>query len=101
MPFTVTNIIDGNTIQVAGWKWGDFRGTKVKIAGYSFNGKDSNYNSFAKNRLEKLILGKEIELLNVVKAEKGIGVKDDIIYCSVLFNGVNIAQYFPELRTSV
>jgi len=100
MPFTVTHIIDGNTIQVTGWKWGEFRGSKVKIMGYSFNGKGVNYNLLAKNRLENLILNKEIELQNVIRAEKSILLQDDIIYCSVFFNGVDISQYFPELRPS-
>lgn len=94
MAFVVTNIIDGNTIEVQGWKWVDYKGRIVKIAGYNVS---SQYDSFAKKKLITLLEGKEIELKKVIKAEKRDGDNNDVIYCSVYLNDVDIAQYFPEL----
>jgi hypothetical protein len=95
--FTVIDIIDGNTIKVTGWEWGKYAGTKVKIHGYNIKGND--HNSFAKSKLQILLKDKQVELKNVVSAEKGAGEKDDIITCSVFLNDIDISQYFPELTT--
>ena len=92
--FKITDIIDGNTIQVEGWKWGDFRGKRVRIQGYNITGQDKQ--SFAKMKLETLLNGEQIELKNVVTADKGES-GDDLLYCSVFLNDIDISQYFPEL----
>ena len=98
--FRVTEIIDGNTIRVAGWVWsaGSYQGTKVKIAGYTTSPASTEYGMLLKNRLTNLLLGKDVELKNVTKADKGIVQKDDILYCSVYLNDVDISKYFPELK---
>jgi hypothetical protein len=95
--FNVTDIIDGNIIAVAGWQWNGYEGKKVKIAGYNIKGSETN--SFAKSKLQILLKDKQVELKNVVGAEKGIAEKDDIITCSVFLNDIDISQYFPELTT--
>lgn len=96
--FKVTNIIDGNTITVDGWKWNNYTGKSVKIVGYNVNGE--NQNTFAKSKLEILLKEKSIELKNVQKAEFSIPPGNDTIYCEVFLNDINIAQYFPELTTT-
>lgn len=94
--FKVTNIIDGCTIEVAGWAWGDYAGKVVKIQGYTI--KDEKHNSFAKGKLQILLNGKMVELKNVVRAEKQSGDNSDILYCSVYLNDIDISMYFPELK---
>jgi len=96
--FRVTDIIDGNTIKVAGWKWSTYLGSKVKILGYEPSPPNTEYGMLLKNRLTTLLLGKDVELKNVVKAEKGNGDNDDLIYCYVYLNDVDISKYFPELK---
>lgn len=97
--FSVTNIINGNTIAVSGWTWkGEYSGTKVIISGYDI--KNGDYDPIAKNKLEILLRDKQVELKNVIKAEKSNTSGDDTIYCSVYLNDIDISQYFPELKTS-
>lgn len=86
--FKVTDIINGNTIEVEGWVWKEFEGTKVVIQGY-----EVKEEKFAQSILKTLILGKEVELKKVVKVDKGDEIKGDIVYCSVFLNEVDIANY--------
>jgi hypothetical protein len=97
MAFNVTKIIDGATIEVGGWKWGDSgKGNIVRINELSSVRSDPTYNSIAKSKLESLIKDKSVDL---VKAEKIETLGDQsILYCSVNLQGINIAEYFPELR---
>ena len=93
--FKVTNIIDGTTIEVVGWAWGDYAGRLVKVEGYTI--KDPQHEAFAKGKLNILLNDKMVELKNVIRAEKRQGDNNDIIHCSVFLNDIDIAQYFPEL----
>jgi hypothetical protein len=93
--FKVTNIIDGNTIEVAGWQWGDYAGKLIKVADYKISPK---YNDFAKSKLMTLILGKEVELKNPTDVTKGTEPNSDVLHCSIFLNEVNISLYFPELQ---
>jgi hypothetical protein len=95
--FTVTDIIDGNTIRVSGWSWNNLEGERVRIAG--FNPQGADYIAFAKNKLQTLLKDKKVELKNVISSEKGTKEKDDLITCSVYLNDIDISQYFPELKT--
>jgi hypothetical protein len=97
MAFNVTNIIDGKTIEVGGWRWDNFVGTKVRIV--SFDITNHELDEFAKSKLTLLLLNKSVDLVNPTKAEKGIGEKNDTLYCTVLLDGVNIVQYFPEISS--
>lgn len=93
--FQVIDIVDGNTIKVSGWKWGNFEGQIVKIAGFTVKG--AEYNAFAKGKLTTLLKDKQVDLKNVITAEKGTSDKNDVITCSVYLNDLNISQYFPEI----
>ena len=96
MSFRVTNIIDGNTIEVAGWQWQNVSGTKVKILGYTVN--DDQYDRLAKSRLITLLLNKEVDLRNATKIEHRETPAEATIYCAVFLNEVDISNYFPELK---
>lgn len=95
--FKVKNIIDANTIEVTGWKWNDgeqeYAGKLVKIANFNVV---KGYESIAESRLKTLIYDKTVELKGVQKVEKGSQEKNDIVYCSVYLNDIDIKQYFPE-----
>jgi hypothetical protein len=97
MEFKVLDILDSNTIHVDGWNWGEeFSGTKVKINELLLNVIDVN---FTKSKLEILLNNKNIELVSPTNIDKGKNKSgDDIIYCSVQLNGINIEVYFPELK---
>lgn len=95
--FKVLNIIDGNTIETDGWKWGeDYAGKNVRIAGYKIS--DQQHNDFAKRKLIVLLEGKSVELRNPSDPSKGTGTGSDLVTASVYLNDVDIAQYFPELK---
>lgn len=97
--FKVLNIVDGNTIETDGWKWGeDYAGTRVKIAGYKVSG--TEHVALAKRRLQILLEGKSVELRNPTDAVKGPTNNSDVVTAAVYLNDVDIAQYFPELKTA-
>ena len=97
MAFRVTNIIDGETIQVAGWKWQDVSGTRVKITGYTINPNDPQFGNLAKSRLTTLLSGKDVDLRNPIKIDSSDNL-GPTINCSVFLNDIDVANYFPELR---
>lgn len=92
--FKVTEIINGNTVEVGGWTWGELKGKKVKIRGYEV---DSNSDIFAKNKLEVLLKNKEIELRSPVSLIADSKEGDPTIMCTVVLNEIDVSQYFPEL----
>lgn len=95
--FKIISIVNGNTIETEGWKWGeDYEGKLVKIAGYKIDSKEQD--AFAKRKLEVLLLGKSVELRGPLEAVKGINENEDIVTASVYLNEVDISQYFPELK---
>lgn len=104
--FSIKRIVNGNTIQVTNsWIWADKKGSYVRILGYDIN---SQNDGFAAGKLRTLFgENAAIELKNPKKVE-GAGLMllgsldappDNILYCSVYLNEVDIAQYFPELKT--
>ena len=93
--FKVTDIIDGNTIEVSPqWKWNDKIGNVVKVLGYPTP--DEQTTPFVKNKLSTLILNKDIDLKNPTT----ININNQIL-AYVYLNGINIASYFPELKSVV
>lgn len=90
--FKVTKIYDGNTFEVEGWKWNDYSGKFVRAAGYSTPNMRQEFNFLPKQKLERLILYKTIELGNVHNLSNGV------LTCEVFINGVNLSDYFPEYR---
>lgn len=92
--FTVSQIIDGDTfIVLNGWQWNDNAGDRVRPTGYDAPELPSLAGYKAKQKLERLILNKEVELGNVATIDRGR------LVCDVFFNGHNLADYFPDYRT--
>lgn len=95
--FKVENIIDGVTLQVEGWKGGEsYQGKLVKIQGYDV---PSNYQEYVKQKLIDLLKDKSVELKNVLKYEKGSGEKNDVVFCRVFLDEIDISTYFSELKS--
>jgi len=93
LAFKVTNVIDGNTLEVSPpWKWNDQSGIRVKAAGYTTPEEGQIGHQVAKKRLRTLLSGKETELKNFVDIDY------DRLVCNVYFNGKNLADYFPEYK---
>ncbi|OJX52727.1 MAG: hypothetical protein BGO88_12950 [Flavobacterium sp. 38-13] len=93
--FHVIEIIDGSTIKVPSWKYGEERGQLVRIHGYSVP-TDPIYQTYVKKKLESLLKDKFVELkraLGIEKNNKG----ENIIRCSVYLNEIDISTYFREL----
>jgi hypothetical protein len=86
--FIVIKVFDGDTLEVnPKWEWNNMNGKFVKIT----NQLKIN-DSFLFTRLVTLLTSKEVELKNPSK------VIGEVIYCYVFLDGVNIANYFPELQ---
>jgi hypothetical protein len=88
--FKVIKVFDGNTFQVEGWNFQGQSGVYVKAAGY--NAPKEAFSFLPKQRLERLILYKYVELGNVYS------VGSRILYCDVFLNGSNLSNYFPEYK---
>ncbi len=87
MTFTVSEIVDGDTFKVSeNWEFDGKAGDRVRPAGYDTPEEDEIGYDEATERLEALILDKEVELRNPIK----------ISYGRLLCDGVNLAEYFPE-----
>lgn len=91
MAFKVIEVIDGDTFRVSpNWKWNDEKGDIVRPNGYNTPEKGEVGYESTKNKLERLILGKNVELKNVIKLTYGR------LLCDVYIGGENLASYFPE-----
>jgi endonuclease YncB( thermonuclease family) len=88
--FTVKQIIDGDTFEVnPGWKWQQHTGERVRPTGYDTPEMNTLAGQMAKDRLEKLILGKQVELGSAYKVDRGR------LVCDVFFKGKKLEEYFP------
>jgi endonuclease YncB( thermonuclease family) len=93
MAFKVTNVIDGDTFEVSPeWKWDDHTGSVVRPNGYNTPEQGEEGYQEAKDKLTRLILGKDVELKNAVSITYGR------LLCDVYYNGKNLADYFPEYQ---
>jgi hypothetical protein len=93
--FQVTDVINGNTIKVPGWKYGEDRGSLVKIFGYMVPF-DPALTEYLKVKLTTLLKDKSVELRRVVAIEK---INDEnVLHCSVYLNEIDIATYFREFN---
>lgn len=92
--FTVTQVIDGDTFDVTPkWQWNNQTGDRVRPTGYDAPEIDQPGGAAAKAKLERLVLGKQVELRNAATIDRGR------LVCDVLLDGRNLADYFPEFRT--
>ena len=90
----VVEVIDGDTFRVyPRWRWNNKEGEVVRPRGYDAPEKGEPGYYEAKAKLEKLILGKNVDLRNPV------GVTYGRLLCDVYINGKNLADYFPEYET--
>jgi len=89
----VTKVIDGDTFEIKkGWEWNEQKGNLVRPTGYDTPEKGQPGYEKAKEKLTKLILGKIIEIKSAETIDHGR------LVCSVIFNGKNLADYFPEYK---
>ena len=91
MSFKVTRVIDGDTFMVKpNWKWDKQEGDIVRPNGYNTPEQEQPGYQAAKNKLTRLIFGKEVELGNPIK------VTYNRLLCDVYYQDKNLADYFPE-----
>jgi len=87
--FTVSKVIDGDTFEVSGgWKWNGQAGTRVRPTGYDAPELHAPGGQAAKRKLERLILGKQVELRTAHKVDRGR------LVCDVYVQGRNLADCF-------
>jgi len=89
--FKVTEIIDGNTFRISpGWKWNDKKGNTIRPMGYDTPEKGSPGYQKTKEKLEQLLLDKEVELKNPIK------LSYNRLLCDVFIDNHNLKDFFPE-----
>jgi len=87
--FTVTEVVDGDTIDVTpSWRWEGQTGSRVRPTGYDAPELTAAGGMAAKNKLERLISGRQVELGAAYKVDRGR------LVCDVSLNGRNLADYF-------
>lgn len=94
MKYKIIEIIDGDTFKVSPeWKWNAHTsGTLVRLNGYNAPEKDQEGYREAKEKLENLILNKEVELKNPIR------VTDGRLLCDVYYEEKNLTEHLPEYK---
>jgi len=91
--FNVTTIVDGDTFDVSpSWKWDNQTGERVRPTGYDAPELPSQAGQSAKEKLSRLIGGRQVEIGNAYKVDRGR------LVCDVFLNGRSLADYFPEFK---
>jgi endonuclease YncB( thermonuclease family) len=91
--FTVTSIIDGDTFEVCPqWKWNSQTGSRVRPSGYDAPELHAFGGQIAKNRLSKLIHGKQVDIRNAQRVDRGR------LVCEVHFRNKNLADLFAAYQ---
>lgn len=94
MSFKVTRVIDGDTFEVSPrWNWNNQTGDTVRANGYDAPERGQPGYQEAKEKLERLILNKSVELKNPIKITYGR------LLCDVYIGGRNLADFFPEYQS--
>lgn len=89
--FKVIAVIDGDTFDVTpNWQCNGSPGNRVRPIGYDAPELHEPGGLAAKQKLERLILGKMVSLGTAHRIDRGR------LVCEVYFNGRNLADYFPE-----
>jgi endonuclease YncB( thermonuclease family) len=95
MSFTVIKVINGNTFEVSPhWNWNNQAGTVVKANGYDVPKEGEPGFEAAKDKLEKLLLNEQVELVKPLKLPSGRLLAD------VEYSGLNLTDYFYEYKIS-
>ena len=90
--FTVEAVVDGNTVIISPpWKLDDQTGDTIRATGYN-PPKSGSAAIKAEQKLSIMIQNKQIELAEPHGIERGK------LVCDVYFNGINLADYFPEYK---
>lgn len=93
MAFRVVEVIDGDTFRVSPpWQWQGRRGDIVRVLGYDAPEEGEPGYWEAKDKLTRLIFGKEVELRDPVRITYGR------LLCEVYVGGRNLADFFPEYQ---
>jgi endonuclease YncB( thermonuclease family) len=91
MPFTVIRVITGDTFEVSPhWDRNDRTGSVVKANGYDAPKQDEPGCQAAKEKLEKLLINEQVELLEPLVLPSGRLLAD------VIYNGRNLTDYFRK-----
>jgi len=87
--FVVTSVVDGDTFDVSPqWRWNGSQGNRVRPTGYDAPELHAPGGQAAKEKLARLILGKQVDLRAACRIDHGR------IVCDVYFQGRNLADYF-------
>ena len=88
---TVTEIVDGDTFKISpGWKWNNNKGDTIRPTGYDTPERGEEGFEETTERLQQLILGKEVELGNPIR------MSYHRLLVDVFFEGKHLREYFPE-----
>lgn len=91
--FTVAAIIDGDTFEISPqWNWSNQTGSRVRPTGYDAPEIYTYGGQAVKDKLSRLIYGKQVELRKAYKIDRGR------LVCDVFFQNKNLADYFPEYQ---
>lgn len=87
MSFNVKEVIDGDTFDVIpGWEWDGKKGDRVRIADFDATELNKWGVKSAKQKLQDLAEGEEVELKNAVNISYGR------LVCDVYYNGQDIKE---------
>ena len=90
--FTVEAVVDGNTLIISPpWKLDNETGDTIRATGYN-PPKSGSEGMKAEQKLSIMVQNKQIELAEPKGVERGK------LICDVYFNGINIADHFPEYK---
>lgn len=91
--FQAIGVIDGDTFDVSPqWKWNGQTGSRVRPTGYDAPELQAYGGQAAKERLTRLILGKNVDLGAAYRIDRGR------LVCDVYLGGNNLADYFPQYQ---
>ena len=91
--FKVVSVIDGDTFDVnPNWNWSGKKGNRIRPTGYDAPELYKPGGLAAKEKLRRLILGKQVDLKTAYKVDRGR------LVCDVYLDGKNLADYFPEYK---
>ncbi|NQT06109.1 MAG: hypothetical protein HQ575_01065 [Candidatus Omnitrophica bacterium] len=94
MKHKVTRIIDGDTFEISpNWEFEGQTGNIVRPRGYDAPEWYQDGHRAAKDKLENLILGEEVELKNPIK------LTYDRLLCDVYYQEQKLANYFININT--
>lgn len=91
--FKVIQVVDGDTFDVSpSWRWNGSTGSRIRPTGYDAPELGTYGGQAAKEKLERLILGKIVQLGTGYRIDRGR------LVCVVNYQGGNLADYFPDYQ---